>query len=68
MSKENKSIQDELAELSKIVDWFDGEEFTLELAIDKFKQAETLAEKVESDLKALKNNIQIVKKKFDSEE
>ena len=68
MSKENKSIQEELAELSKIVEWFDSEEFTLELAIDKFKQAETLAEKVENDLKALKNDIQIVKKKFDSED
>lgn len=67
MSKENKSIQDKVTELSKLVAWFDSDEFTLETALDTFKKAETLAETIESDLKALKNDIQIVKQKFDEE-
>jgi len=67
MSKENKSIQDNIAALSELVAWFDSEDFSLEVAIDKFKEAEALAEKIESDLTALKNDIQVVKQKFDSE-
>ncbi|MDB5167465.1 MAG: hypothetical protein JWN26_610 [Candidatus Saccharibacteria bacterium] len=67
MSKENKSIQDKITELSQLVSWFDSDDFKLETAIDKFKEAETLAETIEKDLKALKNDIQIVKQKFDSE-
>lgn len=67
MSKENKSIQEKISELSALVAWFDSDEFTLETAIDKFKEAETLAETIEKDLSALKNDITIVKQKFDSE-
>ena len=67
MSKENKTIQEKTAELSKLVAWFDSEDFTLETALDKFKEAEALAETIEKDLTALKNDIQIVKQKFDSE-
>ena len=67
MSKENKSIQDKIAELSKLVAWFDSDDFTLETAIDKFKEAEVLAETIEKELQQLKNDIQVVKQKFDSE-
>ncbi len=67
MSTPNKTIQEKTDELSKLVSWFDSEEFTLETALDKFKQAEALAESIEKDLTALKNDIQIVKQKFDSE-
>lgn len=67
MSKPNKTIQEKTAELSELVAWFDSDEFTLETALDKFKQSEALAESIEKDLTALKNDIQIVKQKFDSE-
>lgn len=67
MLLKNKSIQEKTIELNKIVDWFDSEEFTLELALDKFKQAETIASDIEKDLLSLKNEIQIVKQRFDTE-
>jgi len=67
MSKASKTIQDKMAELSQLVAWFDSDEFTLEAAIEKFKMAETLATEIEADLSALKNDIQVVKQKFDSE-
>lgn len=66
MSKISKTIQDKTAELTDLVAWFDSDEFTLEEALDKFKVAETLATDIEKDLLALKNDIQIVKQKFDS--
>lgn len=68
MSKENKTIQDKMTALSQLVAWFDSDDFSLETAIDKFKEAEILAETIEKDLVALKNEIKIVKQKFDSDE
>ena len=67
MSLKNNTIQQKTIELNKLVDWFDSDEFNLEMALDKFKQAETIAADIEKDLKSLKNEIQIVKQKFDSE-
>lgn len=67
MSLKNKSIQEKTIELTKLVSWFDSDEFTLEAALDKFKEAEKVAADIEKDLLSLKNEIQIVKQKFDSE-
>jgi len=67
MSLKNKSIQEKTADLTKLVEWFDSEEFTLETALDKFKQAEELAAEIETDLMSLKNEIKVVKQKFDKE-
>lgn len=66
MSKTSKTIQEKTTKLTELVAWFDGDEFTLEQALDKFKVAEALADEIEQDLLALKNDIQIVKQKFDS--
>lgn len=68
MSATNKSIQEKTAELSELVSWFDSDKFELESALDKFKAAEKLAAEIEKDLTSLKNEIQIVKKKFDGAE
>ncbi|MDB5163185.1 MAG: hypothetical protein JWO54_718 [Candidatus Saccharibacteria bacterium] len=68
MSEQNKSVQEKLTELSELVAWFQSPAFKLEDAFDKFKQSEVLAEEIEKDLTKLKNDIKVVKKKFDSEE
>ena len=67
MSQQNKTVQEKLSELSEMVGWFQGASFKLEDAVDKFKQAEQLAEEIEKDLTKLKNDIKVVKKKFDTE-
>jgi len=67
MSQQNKSVQEKLTELSEMVNWFQGSSFKLEEAVNKFQAAEKLAEEIEQDLNKLKNDIQVVKKKFDSE-
>jgi exonuclease VII small subunit len=67
MSKANKTVQEKTAELTELVAWFDSDDFSLEQAIDKFKSAELLAEEIEKDLLALKNEIILVKQKFDTE-
>lgn len=62
--KNNASVSEKTAQLSDLVAWFDGDEFELEKALDKFKEAEKLALEIEKDLVALKNDIQVVKEKF----
>ena len=66
--QKNKTIQDKMAELSELIAWFQDQSFKLEDAVEKYQQAEVLAEEIEKDLTKLKNDIQIVKKKFDSAE
>jgi len=63
----DKSVQEKLTDLSELVSWFQGSSFKLETALDKFKEAEALADTIEKDLTKLKNDIKVVKKKFDSE-
>lgn len=65
MSVKNKTIAEKTAELNKLIEWFDSEDFLLEEAIDKYQQAEKLAKEIEKDLLSLKNDIQVIKKKFD---
>jgi exonuclease VII small subunit len=61
----NQTVAEKLAKLDELVAWFDSEEFTIETALDKFSEAEVLARDIEQDLAALKNDIQLVKARFD---
>jgi len=67
MPDKNKTIQEKMDELNALIAWFDSDDFALEQAIDKFKVAETLATDIEKDLKSFKNEITVLKQKFDSE-
>jgi len=68
MSEANKPVQEKLAQLSELVAWFQSPAFKLEEAVTKYKQAEALAEEIEKDLTKLKNDITVVKKRFDGDE
>lgn len=61
----NKSVSEKMAQLGELVAWFESDEFALEDAIEKFREAEKLAESVEKDLKNIKNDINVIKKRFD---
>ena len=54
-------------DLSELIAWFDSDDFALEEAIDRFKAAEKLATEIETDLSSFKNDITVLKQKFDSE-
>ncbi len=71
MSGKNKAmsaqgtVQAKLQKLSELVAWFQGPDFILEAAVDTYKEAEALAEEIEKSLTELKNEITVVKQKFD---
>ncbi|HRQ86600.1 MAG TPA: exodeoxyribonuclease VII small subunit, partial [Candidatus Saccharibacteria bacterium] len=62
MSKNDKTIQEQINELSVLVSWFDSKDFELEKALEKFEEAKKLAASIEARLETLQNDITIVKK------
>lgn len=68
MSAKKPSIAEKTAQLDELVSWFDSDEFELEKSLEKFKAAEKLAAEIEQDLTEMKNEVNIIKKKFDEAE
>lgn len=67
MAKEqSKTVQQELADLSEMIAWFQSDEFSLEEAVTTYKKAEALAKKIDDDLQGLKNEITVIKQRFDT--
>lgn len=62
--KSNLTIAEKTAKLNELVAWFDSDEFVLEEALERFREVEKLAEEIEKDLLKVKNNIEVVKAKF----
>lgn len=67
MSDKNKqTVQHKMQALTELVEWFDSENFQLEEAIEKFNQAQHLAKEIEDHLTSLKNEVEVIKQRFDS--
>ena len=59
-----KTIADKINELEQATDWFYSDDFKLDEAADRYKQATVLAKEIEKDLKELKNKIEVISKDF----
>jgi exodeoxyribonuclease VII small subunit len=66
-AKHNETIEERLQQLDEKVRWFEGDDFELEQAVERFKEAEALAVAIEKDLTSLKNEIVVLKQSFDTE-
>lgn len=64
MTKSDSTIKSKIAELDKLVEWFDGDDFELEQASAKLKEAASLAGEIEKALESVENEIREVKKSF----
>lgn len=64
MSKEEKNLNEKIAELDKKVEWFYSDEFKLEEAVENYKDAAKLAKEIEKDLTDLKNEIEVLAEDF----
>lgn len=63
---ESVSIETKMNTLRDIVTWFESEDFVLEEATDKYKQAADLARDIEHDLDELKNTVTVIKESFEA--
>lgn len=61
-----KTVSQKMSDLSTLVAWFESDEFVIEQAVEKYKEAEKLARDIERDLESLKNEVTVLKQKFDA--
>lgn len=67
MSKPNNVLGEKMAQLDEIVAWFDSEAFSLELAMQRCQEAEKLAAEIDAELASFKNEITVLKERFDQD-
>ena len=67
MSQASKTVAQKMAELREMVAWVESDNSVIEEPVDRFKAAEKLASDIEKDLSDLKNEIVVLKNKFDQE-
>ena len=61
---EDRTLGQKIEQLEKSTDWFYSEEFNLDEATVKYKEAISLAKEVQKDLSDLQNEIEILDKDF----
>jgi peptidoglycan hydrolase CwlO-like protein len=59
-----KNITAKIEELKAKMDWFYGEEFNLDEAVEKYAQVLALSKEIEKELNELKNEIKVLDEKF----
>lgn len=57
MKNERTNIVEKTKRLNELMSWFDGDDFSLEKAVDKYAEATKLASEIEESLGQLKNKI-----------
>ena len=67
MATTKKTLNEKIAELDELTNWFYSEDFSLDHATEKYKAAVGLAKEIEQDLKDLKNEITVIDKDFSKE-
>lgn len=55
-----KTINKKITELDEAIEWFYGDDFTLDQALKKYQQATALATEIKTDLAELKNQIEVI--------
>lgn len=61
---EKMSLNKKIEMLDTQVEWFYSDDFKLEEAVDKYKDAVVLAKEIEKDLTELKNEIEVLSEDF----
>ena len=61
---EKKNLNQKLKELDTQVEWFYSDDFKLEEAVEKYKEASKLAKEIEKDLNDLKNEVEVLSQDF----
>lgn len=63
MSK-NDDLMKKMQDFDKMVEWFEGEDFAIDEAIEKYKKALEKSKEIEKDLMELKNKITKIEEDF----
>lgn len=64
-TKKTESLQEKITRLGEMVAFFDGDDFDIEQALEKYKAAEKLSEEIREQMSSVKNEITVLKERFD---
>lgn len=64
MTENKKDLNQKIKELDGKIEWFYSDDFKLEEAVDKYKDAAEYAKEIEKDLNELKNEIEVLSEDF----
>lgn len=67
-TKKSESLAEKINRLSDMVAFFDTDDFDIERALEKYKEAEKLSDEIREQMSAVKNEITVLKEKFDKPE
>ena len=59
------SISKRMEELEEKMNWFKGEEFTLDEAAERYAEVERMAGEIEEILMEMQNSVELIQKRFD---
>lgn len=57
MKENNLTLEEKIAKIERETNWFEGDDFVLEKAIEKYKEIIALVAEVEKELTELENTI-----------
>lgn len=63
-TKKNETLNQKMAELNQKIEWFNTDEFQLDEATTKYKEAIDLATEIKKDLTEMKNEVEILTEDF----
>ena len=66
-TEKNSNISEKIAKFDQKIEWFYGEDFSLDRAVENYKSAVSLSKEIENDLNSLKNEIEILSEDFSVE-
>ncbi|MBR2725296.1 exodeoxyribonuclease VII small subunit [Candidatus Saccharibacteria bacterium] len=64
MNENKETLNQKIEKLDQEVEWFYSDDFKLEEAVNKYKEAIKLAKGIEEDLAELKNEIEVLSEDF----
>ena len=59
------SVSKRMEELEEKMNWFKGDEFTLDEAAERYAEVERMAGEIEEILMEMQNSVELIQKRFD---
>ena len=66
MSNQKTNLKDKLAELEKLLEWFEQDDLDIEEALAKYEKGSELAASIREQLSEIENKITTLEKRFDA--
>ena len=67
MSNDKMTTEEMMSQLEELLAWFESDDVTVEMAVEKYEAAIQLSVAIEDRLKNAQNQIEVIKRKYSNE-